>query len=376
MGGIWIALTLVLLGFIGCGPTRQQQQRDVQSEMVAYKQQEVGAAFWIEAKPDEMPAIEPSNFADVAERLKPAVVNLSGITQVYAEGRGSEAHRTSLGSGFIINKDGYIVTNNNVIEKATDIKVLLLGQGEFDAKLLGRDPKADLALLKIDATRDLPVVPLGDSDRLRVNEPVIAISSTPFGQGHTVMPGIVSAKEPLIGGAYYEYDFIQTDAIKPGSGGGALFNLKGQVMGINTAIIRGRDIGVAISINMAKEVLPQLRAKGRVPYGWLGVAVQPVTSELAREFGLVSERGALVARVLPNSPAQRAGLQLGDVIVEFNDRLIGGVNELLRLIPRTPPGRIVTIKVIRNGGERVMRSTIGDSEEAPPSELKERPRAY
>jgi S1-C subfamily serine protease len=165
-----IALTLVLLGFIGCGPTRQQQHRHVQSEMAAYKKQDVGAAFWIESKPDEMPAIEPSNFAEVAERLKPAVVNLNGITRVYAEGRVSESRRTSLGSGFIINKDGYIVTNNNVVENATDIKISLLDQGEFDAKVIGRDPKTDMALLKINPTRDLPVAPFGDSERLRVNK--------------------------------------------------------------------------------------------------------------------------------------------------------------------------------------------------------------
>src|SRR3990172_726536 len=253
-----IALTLVLLGIIGCGSTRQEQYRDVQWEMAAYKQQDVGAAFWIEAKPDEMPAIEPSNFADVAERLKPAVVNLNSITQVYAEGRVSEFRRRSLGSGFIINKDGYIVTTNNVVENATDIKVLLLGQGEFDAKVIGRDPKTDMALLKINPTLDLPVAPFGDSERFRVNEQVIAISTTPFGQGHTVTPGIVSAKEPLIGGPYHDYNFIQTDAIRPVSGGGPLFNLKGEVMGIKAAIIPGRDISVAIPINMVKEVLPQL----------------------------------------------------------------------------------------------------------------------
>jgi len=294
------------------------------------------APFWTESPPRQMPKIQAPNFADLAEQLQPAVVNI-GTTQVLrGPGRGlpfpspfggrgerdpfrefferffggmpqRELRRRSLGSGFIINKEGYIVTNNHVVENATDIKVSLADAGEFDATVVGRDPLTDVALIKVEAERDLPVAALGNSDKLRVGEWVIAIGN-PFGLGHTVTAGIASAKGRIIGAGPYD-DFIQTDAsINPGNSGGPLFNLMGEVVGINTAIVAtGQGIGFTIPINLAKEILPQLREKGRVTRGWLGVQVQQVTPALAQSLGLERPHGALVADVQPNSPAERAG---------------------------------------------------------------------
>jgi serine protease Do len=275
--------------------------------------------FWQEGPAGDVPTVPAPNFTDLAERLQHAVVNISTTQVVKGPQRGSrelplpspfgergerdrleefferffggggsqrEMRRSSLGSGFIINKDGHIVTNNHVVENATDIKVSLSDKEEFDAKVVGRDPKTEVALIKIEAERDLPVAPLGDSDQLRVGEWVIAIGN-PFGLGHTLTTGIASAKGRVIGASAFD-DFIQTDAsINPGNSGGPLFNLNGQVVGINTAIVAtGQGIGFAIPINLAKEVLTQLREQGRVTRGWLGVQVQQMTPELAQSFGL------------------------------------------------------------------------------------------
>ena len=230
----------------------------------------------------------------------------------------------SLGSGFIVRPDGYIVTNNHVVDGATDITVKLSGDRHFTAKVVGRDPKTDLALLKIDA-QNLPSVAFGDSDKLQVGEPVMAIGN-PFGLEGTVTTGIVSAKGRVIGEGPYD-DFIQTDAlINPGNSGGPLVNQAGQVVGIDTAIVSqsGGSVGIgfAIPINEAKTILPQLEAKGHVTRGWLGVSLQPMTAELAKAFKLEPGQGALVADVMPNSPAAKAGLKTGDVITEYDGHTI------------------------------------------------------
>jgi serine protease Do len=346
------------------------------------------APFWTESPPAEVPRIQAPNFAELAEQLQPAVVNIS-TTQVlrgrqrqspdlpsprpFGErgerhpfeefferffGGGSpqrELRRSSLGSGFIINKDGHIVTNNHVVENATDIKVSLSDKEEFDAKVIGRDPKTEVALIKIEANRDLPVVPLGNSDQLRVGQWVIAIGN-PFGLGHTVTAGIASAKGRIIGAGAYD-DFIQTDAsINPGNSGGPLFNLNGEVVGINTAIVAsGQGIGFAIPVNLAKDILAQLHEKGRVTRGWLGVQVQQVTPELARSFGLERARGALVADVQPNSPAGRAGIQRGDVIMEFKGELIEDMHALPRVVANTAPGTEADVRVLRKGREQTVQ---------------------
>lgn len=359
------------------------------------------APLWTGVSSRPMGRAQGPNFAEVAEQLKPAVVNISttqvvkGPPQGFREPlapqpfderdssgelferffRGSagqrEVRRGSLGSGFIIAKDGYIITNNHVVEHTTDIKVSLSDSEEFNAKVIGRDPQTEVALIKIEAQRDLPVAPLGDSDKLRVGEWVIAIGN-PFGLGQTVTAGITSAKGRMIGAGVYD-DFIQTDAsINPGNSGGPLFNLDGEVIGINTAIVpSGQGIGFAIPINLAKEILIQLREKGRVSRGFLGIQVQEVSPELARSFGIERRRGALVAYVQPDSPGERAGIEKGDVIVEFNGRKIADVHELPRLVANTPPGSTAGVRLIRQGRERALRVHIGDL----PKEVRRMPGA-
>jgi serine protease Do len=257
----------------------------------------------------------------------------------------------SLGSGFIVRPDGYIVTNNHVVDGATEITVKLSGGRHFTAKVVGRDPKTDLALLKIDA-QNLPSVAFGDSDKLQVGEPVMAIGN-PFGLEGTVTTGIVSAKGRVIGEGPYD-DFIQTDAsINPGNSGGPLVNQAGQVVGIDTAIVSqsGGSVGIgfAIPINEAKTILPQLEAKGHVTRGWLGVSLQPMTAELAKAFKLEPGQGALVADVMPNSPAAKAGLKTGDVITEYDGHTIAKAGDLSRLVGGTPVGQSAMVRVLRDG---------------------------
>jgi serine protease Do len=274
-----------------------------------------------------------------------------------------EFRRRSLGSGFIINREGYIVTNNHVVENASDIKVSLSDKEEYDAKVIGRDPKTDVALIKIEAKRELPAVALGDSGKLRVGEWVMAIGN-PFGLGHTVTTGIVSAKGRTIGAGPYD-EFIQTDAsINPGNSGGPLFNMNGEVIGINTAIIAaGQGIGFAIPSNVAKDLLVQLREKGRVVRGWLGVQVQRVTPELAKSFGLDRERGALVADVMSETPAEKAGIERGDIIIEFNGRKIDEMNDLPRVVANTPPNADVPVKILHKGQEKIVHVKIAELKE-------------
>jgi serine protease Do len=351
------------------------------------------APFWAETQPPQVPVVQVPNFADLAEHLKPSVVNMS-TTQVVkgqrrtmprmpfpnpfgerdpfeefferffgGENPQREFRRRSLGSGFIINREGYIVTNNHVVENASDIKVSLSDKEEYDAKVIGRDPKTDVALIKIEAKKDLPAVALGDSGKLRVGEWVMAIGN-PFGLGHTVTTGIVSAKGRIIGAGPYD-DFVQTDAsINPGNSGGPLFNMNGEVVGINTAIVAaGQGIGFAIPINVAKDLLVQLREKGRVVRGWLGVQVQRVTPELAKSFGLDRDRGALVADVMSETPAEKAGIERGDIITEFNGRKIDEMNDLPRVVAITPPNADVPVKILRKGQEKVVQVKIAELKE-------------
>jgi len=274
----------------------------------------------------------------------------------------SEMKQRSLGSGFIIDKDGYILTNNHVIEKATKITVRLLNHKEYKAKVVGRDPKTDIALLKINA-HNLPVLSLGNSDKLQVGDWVVAIGN-PFGLGHTVTVGIISAKERIIGAGPYD-NFLQTDAaINPGNSGGPLLNLRGNVVGINTAIVaQAQGIGFAIPINMAKKIVPQLKKHHRVVRGWLGVSIQVVTPQLAQALGLKQPQGALIADVTPNSPAEKAGLKTGDVIIEYDGHPIEEMNQLPRLVAVTPVGEKVKIKVWRDGKEKTFTVTIGELKE-------------
>jgi len=266
----------------------------------------------------------------------------------------------SLGTGFIISADGYILTNNHVVNGADEVMVKLSDGREVKADIKGVDEKVDLALLKINEQTKLPFAELGDSDALQVGEWVMAIGN-PFGLSHTVTAGIVSAKGRVIGSGPYD-DYIQTDAsINPGNSGGPLFNAQGRVIGINTAIISGGGggIGFAIPVSMAKSVIDQLRDTGKVTRGYLGVRFQLLTAELAKSFGLTSEKGALVANVEKDTPAERAGLKSGDVILEFDGKPINEGNELPRYVAATPIDKKVKLVIFRDGEKRDISLVVG-----------------
>lgn len=278
----------------------------------------------------------------------------------FGDSQKREFKQRSLGSGCIIDKEGYIITNNHVIEKAQTIKVKLIDGKEYDATVVGRDPKTDLALIKIDAKNSLNTAALGDSDSLEVGDWVVAIGN-PFGLETTVTAGIVSAKSRSIGAGPYD-DFIQTDAsINPGNSGGPLFNLQGEVVGINTAIVSGgQGIGFAIPVNMAKELLPQLKSKGKVTRGWLGVVIQKVTPEIAKTFGLKESEGALVSDVTEDGPAEKAGIKRGDVIVSFNGKVIKEMDALPKLVGSTEVGKRAKVGIIRDGKSLEVEVVIGE----------------
>lgn len=329
------------------------------------------------------------DFVELAASLKPSVVNISTSRQVrfrrpmqpgfrtpqddlfsqfferFFQGMPEEMRRQrSLGSGFIISADGYILTNDHVVDGADEIQVRLADGRSFTGTVKGLDPKLDLALIKIDVGGEkLPVARLGSSDGLRVGEWVMAIGN-PFGLEQTVTVGIVSAKGRVIGAGPYD-DFIQTDAsINPGNSGGPLFNLRGEVVGINTAIVAGgQGIGFAIPVDAAKVVLPQLRETGRVVRGWIGVGVQEVTEELARSFGLQEARGALVTDVVADSPAAKAGLQRGDVILAVNGKPLQRLDDLPRQIAALPVGQNARLSVFRGGRAQNLSVTIGSQQE-------------
>lgn len=288
-----------------------------------------------------------------------------------APGQRGGQERTSLGSGFIISRDGYILTNNHVVQDADEIIVRLNDRRELEAKLIGADESTDLALLKVEA-KDLPIVKLGNSDALEVGEWVVAIGS-PFGFDYSVTAGIVSAKGRSLPNDNY-VPFIQTDvAINPGNSGGPLFNLDGKVVGINSQIYTrsGGFMGVsfAIPINVAMEVSEQLKDKGRVSRGWLGVVIQEVSKELAESFGLEKAAGALVAQIVPGSPADDADLQNGDIITHFNSKPIYMSSDLPHQVGRVKPGSKVSLDVVRNGKRRKVSVTIGTLPDADGAEL-------
>jgi serine protease Do len=313
-------------------------------------------------------------WVEIARTVKPAVVNVStravrenadgedlmrefgrqfGREFPGFEGPGRAPRRSvrGLGSGFVINADGYILTNRHVVAGATDIRVKFADGRELPGKVIGGDEKTDLALIKVEAT-SLPVIPLGDSAKLEVGEPVMAIGN-PFGLEQTVTTGIVSATGRTIGAGPYD-DFIQTDAsINPGNSGGPLVNARGEVVGVNTAIASGNGgsvgIGFAIPTNLVKPIVTQLADNGHVVRGWLGVSIQPLTPELASSFGLPDTHGALVGGVTEGSPAGRAGLRRGDVITKYDGRPLARWSDLPRAVAETPVGRAVPIEVLRDG---------------------------
>ncbi len=268
------------------------------------------------------------------------------------------------GSGFIVDKKGYILTNNHVVGGADLIEVRLFDGREFKAKIIGTDPQSDVAVIKIDADDDLPVLPLGDSDKLQVGEWVIAVGN-PFGLSESVTVGVVSAKgRNRIGINDYE-DFIQTDAaINPGNSGGPLINIRGEAIGMNTAIFSRSGgymgIGFAIPINMAKAVMRQLIEKGKVVRGWLGVVIQEIDEDLAKSFGLEKPEGVLVTEVADDSPAKRGGLKQGDIILQLNGQKVKDVGDLRNRIALTPPGTKVKLLVLRDGKKKLLVVKIGE----------------
>jgi len=331
----------------------------------------------------------PANFSDLAEKVRPGVVNIQVVKKVknigfrnfpgnpfggqnpfgdffspFSQGNPPGGfEQKGVGSGFIMSREGYILTNNHVVEEADQIKVKLSNGKEYEGKVIGRDPKTDLALVKIEGAPDLQSLSLGNSEDLKVGSWVVAVGS-PFGLEQTVTAGIVSAKGRVIGSGPYD-NFIQTDAsINPGNSGGPLVNLKGEVVGINTAIIaEGQGIGFAIPINMAKEIASQLQNQGHVTRGWLGVNIQEVTPELAKSFGLKDNKGALVSQVLPNSPAEKAGIEQGDVILQFDGKDVSDSKELPRIVASTPVGKSVMVKIARDGKVTDRQVKLGEMEE-------------
>lgn len=338
--------------------------------------------------PEQLEATEKA-FVEIARRVVPSVVNISttkirkGFEQspfspffqdpFFRRFFGDEFFRDherprrykeqSLGSGVIVSEDGYIITNNHVVTGADEIKVVLSDKREFVGKVVGSDPKSDIAVIKIKAN-DLPTIVWGDSDKIEVGEFVLAIGS-PFGLTQTVTSGIISAKgRANVGIADYE-DFIQTDAaINPGNSGGALVNIRGEMIGINTAIFTRSGgymgIGFAVPSNMARSVMDSLVKVGKVTRGWLGVYIQDVTPELAKQFKLGSNQGALVSDIMEGSPAEKAGFERGDVIIQYNGKEVENTGHLRNMVAQTPVGKVIDVKVVREGLEKVLKVTIGE----------------
>ncbi|MCP4329338.1 MAG: DegQ family serine endoprotease [Alphaproteobacteria bacterium] len=346
----------------------------------------------------------PESFAELVDDLLPGVVNISTTQKVEARGpelpqfppgspfedffkefferqgpEGPRRNAQSLGSGFIVSADGYIATNNHVIEDADEITVILHDETELDAELVGHDPKTDLALLKVDTEgRTLPSLQWGDSSATRVGDWVVAIGN-PFGLGGTVTAGIVSARARDINAGPYD-DFIQTDAsINRGNSGGPMFNVDGEIVGINTAIFSpsGGSIGIGFAIpsNLARNVIEQLKTHGHTRRGWLGVRIQTVTDEIAESLGLGDPRGALVASVTGGGPAEDAGLQQGDVILAFDGKDVEEMRNLPRIVAETPIEKSVDVVVWRKGGEEIVKVRVGELDENEPqvASLPEQP---
>jgi len=341
----------------------------------------------------------PSSFADLSEKLMPSVVNISTTTVIKTQtnpfpfqfppgspfedmfkefGTPQERQSSALGSGFIIDKKGIVVTNNHVIQDAKDIIVRVNGDKEFKAKVIGSDPLSDIALLQLETKEEFIPVKFGDSDKARIGDWVIAIGN-PFGLGGTVTSGIISARNRSIGLSRYE-DYIQTDAsINSGNSGGPLFDMNGDVIGINTAILgRSGSIGIGFSIpsNSAKIVIDQLIKFGETKRGWLGVRIQDVTKEIADVENLDKPRGALVASVAENSPSDKAGVKAGDIILEFNGEVIQEMKQLPIIVARTEVGKKVQVKIWRNKKELIKNITLGrleTSEDFKVTEKKKSP---
>jgi len=305
---------------------------------------------------------------DLADRVKPAVVNIAPVSTSAKSAEPPRRERgpqnPGSGSGVIVDKQGYIVTNNHVLGDAKEVEVRLSNKSKFTGQVIGRDPDTDLAIIKITTDEDLPTVPFGDSSKVRVGQWVMAVGN-PFALDRTVTLGVVSGLErDAVRLSRYEA-FIQTDAsINPGNSGGPLFNIKGEVIGINTAIINfAQGIGFAIPSNMVQQVVDQLRSRGKVVRGWLGVGIQEVTAELAAKFGIKETDGVLVNDVFENEPAARAGLKPGDIIAKVDGRRVETPTGLSRAVAGLAPGSKVEVEIIRNGERRQILVDLGERKE-------------
>jgi serine protease Do len=309
--------------------------------------------------------------ADLAERLKPALVYVSVRREAPPRTDGDEEaqppERRSSGSGFVVDPTGVIVTNAHVVEGASAARVRLFDGRRFTGKVVGRDNRVDLALLKIDGVADLPTLPLGDSNRLRVGEFVMALGH-PFGLEHSVSFGIVSRKGAPLTIAAPGFDFIQTDAaVNPGNSGGPLVNMAGEVIGVNSMAARNGSIGFAIPSNLVKMLLPQLIAKGKVEWGWLGVSITEVGDEDVTRLKLPEPRGVLIRSVMPGEPADQGGVKTNDVIIAFDGTRLNDPRDLQRAVAATPVGKKVRLVVVRDGKQTEVEVTVGryrDSEES------------
>jgi serine protease Do len=353
----------------------------------------------LQAQTKPLVSVPPGSFSELVKHVSPSVVNIIAVKVMRTSNQGTspfgpedpmrdfferffgqqmpqEYRQNALGTGFVIDAEGFILTNNHVVEQTEELKVRLSDEKEYSAKIIGRDPKTDLALIKIDVPKPLIPLTLGDSDGLEVGDWVLAIGN-PFGLGNTVTAGIVSAKYRQIGGGPYD-NFIQTDAsINPGNSGGPLVDEDGKVIGVNSVIFSqsGGNIGIgfAIPINMAKQLLPQLR-KGKVSRSWLGVMIQNITPELKAKLGLGTDEGALVSDVVSSGPAEKAGIKRGDVILQFDGKAIQNSRDLPFVVASTPIGKTVVVEVMRDN-QRInlqvkTEELKEEAEAAPPSEAR------
>ena len=329
------------------------------------------AVFWQEGKGTEVaPELARINQAltDLAERLKPGLVQIR-VRRGQAEPSSSDdpSPRRSLGSGFIVSPDGYVVTNAHVVGDATDeVNVTLANGKRVKGKVVGRDRRVDLALIKLENVSDLPVLPLGDSEAIRVGELVLALGH-PFGLEQTVSFGIVMRKGAPLRTASPGFEFIQTDAtVNPGNSGGPLTNMAGQVIGVNTMASQGGTIGFAIPTSLVKGLLPQLLAKGKVEWGWLGIAIDEVTEETAEEMKLSSAKGVLVRNVMPGQPAEKGGIKQKDVILSIDGTPVNSPRELQRIVSTTPVGKEIPVLLLREGKEESVKVVVGLYQEPSP----------
>ena len=303
--------------------------------------------------------------AGLAERVKPPIVHVRVQRPVVTRDKGTEKNepegepRRSAGSGFIIDPDGIIVTNAHVVEGASAVQIRLFDGRRFTAKVLGKDSRIDLAVLKIDGAQGLPVIPLGDSNRIRVGEFVLALGH-PFGLEHSVSFGIVSRRGPPLTVAAPGFDFIQTDAaINPGNSGGPLINMAGEVVGINSMAARNGSIGFAIPSNLVKMLVPQLVAKGRVEWGWLGVSIGEVSEDDLERLKLTEAKGVLIRAVMAGEPAEQGGVNANDVIVSVDGTPLDGPRDLQRVVSATPVGTRIRVVLLREGKQTEVDVTIG-----------------